>query len=129
MAGIDLRRVIKMILLCGVISGCALLISGVLLFDTTSAFSSLATILAKSSSDFNLLQLASSVYSTNGIPLSLMSVGIMILISVPLAREFVTIFVFEKDKDRFYAIMTALVVIIVILSFILIGPMDNGVRI
>lgn len=129
MAELDLKKVIKIILLGGVLSGCVLLILGVIFFDIKSAFSSFTTILASSTSDLNLLQLASSVKTMGGVPISLMSIGTMILISVPVAREFVTIFVFERDKDRFYAIITAIVIIIIILSFIVIGPIDNGLRI
>ncbi|MEM0127635.1 MAG: DUF1634 domain-containing protein [Thermoplasmatales archaeon] len=124
MAHLNVRKIIRKFLLYGVSAGFAFVIIGMALsfvidWSISSRFSSILSMARMNSS---LTTFTSMIDVTRDLPLALMSIGIMILVFVPVGRGMLTVFMFLNEDDRLYAIICSLVVLIVLISFLVVGP-------
>ncbi|MGC8644913.1 MAG: DUF1634 domain-containing protein [Thermoplasmata archaeon] len=124
----NVRKVIRSVLLYGVTAGVAFVVAGLVLsFVIEWTFScSMSYIISVAQLNFSLLKFTSMIDVTRDFPLALMSIGITILIFVPVVRAMLTVLMFIVDDDKLYAFLCALVVLIVLLSFLVVGPIMHG---
>ncbi|MEM3810285.1 MAG: DUF1634 domain-containing protein, partial [Thermoplasmatales archaeon] len=91
-------------------------------------YCSLTSILSLARLNSSLLTLASLMNVPKDLPLAIMSIGVMILVFVPIGREILTIFMFLNDDDKMYALISCLVVAIVLISFFVVGPFIHSLK-
>lgn len=57
-----------------------------------------------------------------------LGLGVLVLIGIPICRAAATVFLFAEQKNKKYVVMTLLVLLIIVLEFLVIGPMDAGYK-
>ncbi|MEL9915109.1 MAG: DUF1634 domain-containing protein [Thermoplasmatales archaeon] len=130
MSNVNVRKIIRTFLLISVISGLVFVIIGSILsfMIDWNIYCSLTSILSLARLNSSLLTLASLMNVPKDLPLAIMSIGVMILVFVPIGREILTIFMFLNDDDKMYALISCLVVAIVLISFFVVGPFIHSLK-
>ncbi|MEM0130275.1 MAG: DUF1634 domain-containing protein [Thermoplasmatales archaeon] len=130
MSDVNVRKIIRTFLLISVLTGLVFVIVGSILsfMIDWNISCSLMSILSMARLNSSLMTLASLVDVTKDLPLAIMSIGVMILVFVPIGREILTVFMFLNEKDRMYALISCLVVAIVLVSFLVVGPFIHSTR-
>lgn len=110
----------------GVIISCSIILIGVIMIvagDRTPPFP--ANLEQLLSSNFgrpttSISGLAKGLLSLE--PVYIVQLGLLILLATPIARVVCSIFLFAAEKDRNYVSLTLFVLIVLLLSIFLVGP-------
>ncbi len=122
------QSMIRAILYYGVIGSAILLTIGSLAVFATGGFlsDSLGQLTVSSTDGWNLLGAFSLNGSLTGISRFLMGSGVLVLVAIPVSRAIMTVFLFAQQKDKKYVIMTSIVILILMVSYLVVGPMEAG---
>ncbi len=106
--------IISGVLRGGVLLSAGLIAVGVVTFYAQGIWRSPT---ARSAFPHTLASVAQGVL--HGEPLAIIALGLLVLLATPVIRVFVSIVAFLLEGDRLYALITALVLLILVASFIL----------
>jgi uncharacterized membrane protein len=111
----QMDRVISIVLRGGVLLSAGLLILGMLLYTISSLRSG-----APAFSSTYPHSLSDVIHGlTHGDPLAVLALGLLVLLLTPVARVLISIFAFARERDWLYVGITALVLLILLVSFLL----------
>ena len=61
----------------------------------------------------------------SGDPTSLLELGMLVLVATPLARVIASVVIFASERDRAYASITVIVLVMLLVAVFLIGPAEG----
>jgi uncharacterized membrane protein len=123
----DMNVVISNLLKYGVIASTALVVLGVILTFARLPSSFPTSIQQMVSTDYgkptvDIGQLFSGVAAAN--PSSILQLGLLILLATPVARVAASLILFAAEHDRIYVVITLFVLLVLLTSIFLIGPLE-----
>lgn len=126
----DFNRIISNVLRYGVIISVALIAFGTLLilFEHPAGFPSAVgqvVSLNYGRATLSLVTLLRGVASLH--PIYVIQLGLIALLATPIVRVIASILLFARENDVLYAGITALVLLILVLSIFLVGPLIGSV--
>ncbi|MDG6906323.1 MAG: DUF1634 domain-containing protein [Nitrososphaerota archaeon] len=122
-----LGRVNSIVLRYGVIASCALIFIGILDVLLNAGKNLQITIPELIKSNFgrpsiNPVAILTGITKLNGIYIT--EVGVLILLATPILRVGVTTIVFAVEKDRAYVAIGTLVLLVLLFSIFVVGPIE-----
>lgn len=125
----DLNSIISLVLKYGVVTSAVILLVGLSLLLAEKPAGLPASISQLISTDYarptlDLGQLFSG--AVNGQPISVISLGLVVLLATPIARVLASVLIFAVEKDKVYVAITLIVLAILLLSLFVVGPAESG---
>lgn len=119
----SMNEVIGLALRYGVILSALVIILGMVLLATSGTYSDVSNLLAYNP---NSVPHGNFGVSLTGIlgglatldPLSYIELGVIFLIATPVTRVFISVLLFEAEKDRRYVLITGMVLILLLFSML-----------
>jgi uncharacterized membrane protein len=124
--GMDFNIVISNVLKYGVILSTALIVIGtaLLLVESPSGFPTTVQQLISSNYGKPTLNIALLFGSVSaGSPVFFIQLGLLVLLATPVARVAASTLLFAAEKDRLYVAITLFVLVVLLLSIFVIGPL------
>lgn len=128
--GVDFNAVVSNILRFGVLVSTALIAAGLLLLSVEGAGQSLQGSIAQivlsgyGRPQLNLVTVFEGVAAAE--PLSLIQLGLILLLSTPIARVVASIAMFAAEGDGLYVAFTVFVLAVLLLGIFVVGPIEAG---
>ncbi len=124
----EIKSAIRGILYYGVIASLFSLIAGalILIFPAGDAGISINVTRNGWNGGADLIYLGLQISLTEEIASVLLASGIVILMAIPIARTCFTAMQFALNRDRMFAAISLLILAIVIISFLVVGPIEAG---
>ncbi len=123
-----IKSAIRGILYYGVIASLFSLIAGalILVFMAGDAWISINVTTNGWNGGADLIELGLQSSLAEEIASVLLASGIVILMAIPIVRTCFTAMQFALNRDRMFAVVSLLILAIVVISFLVVGPMEAG---
>lgn len=130
MIRLNCKRATRCILCYGILSSSSLMIAGLVLVILAGGITqaTLGQIIASGSSGYDLINIFASGNLIVRVSEILIGAGIMVLLAIPVMRAMVTLVLFAEEKDRKFVMITIMVLVILAISFLVVGPVEAGLR-
>lgn len=128
--GIDFNVIVSNILRYGVLVSTVMIAAGLLLLSVEGAGQSLQGSIAQvvlsgyGKPQLNLVAVFKGVVAAE--PLSLIQLGLLLLLSTPIARVVASIVMFAAERDLLYVAFTVFVLGVLLLGIFVVGPIEAG---
>lgn len=130
MKRLNCRHATRCILCYGIVSSSSLMIAGLVLLILVGGITqaTLGQVISSGNSGYDLIDIFASGNLMVELSEILIGTGMLVLLAIPVMRAMVTLVLFTEEKDRKFVMITIMVLLILAISFLVVGPMEAGIK-